>query len=69
MPPGVTDSAIPLSEKQQFVAGILENKKMASHRKKLTQIGGAEHLKNELKSVLANAKAHKPLFGGYQRAN
>lgn len=68
-PPGVPDSATSLSEKQQFVAGILENKKMASVLQKLTQIGGAEHLKNELKSVLANAKAHKPLFGGYQRAN
>jgi hypothetical protein len=68
-PPGVPDSAKSLSEKQQFVAGILENKKIASILQKLTQIRGAERIKNELKSVLENAEAHKPLFGGYQRAN
>ena len=43
-PPGVPDSAKSLSEKQQFVAGVLENKKIASILQKLTQIGGAEHV-------------------------
>ena len=67
-PLGVPDSAKSLSEKQQYVAGILENKKIASILQKLTQIGGVESFKNELKSVLTDGETHKPLFAGYQIA-
>jgi hypothetical protein len=67
-PPGVPENAKALSEKQQYVEGVLENKKVASILQKLTQIGGVECFKDELKSVLTNGETHKPLFGGYQTA-
>ncbi len=41
-----------ISEKQQKVTKILENRKTASILHRLTQIGGTEIYKNELKSVL-----------------
>jgi hypothetical protein len=67
-PPGIPESSKALSEKQQYVAGILENNQIASILQKLTQIGGIERFKDELKSALTNGNVHKPLFSGYQRA-
>ena len=67
-PPGIPESSKALFEKQQYLAGILENNQIASILQQLTQIGGVERFKDELKSALTSGNAHKPLFGAYQRA-
>ena len=68
-PPGVPDCAEALSEKQQYIAAVLENKKTASILQKLTQFGGVERYKDELKSVLAEGEFHKPSCSGYGRSS
>ena len=50
--PGIGEGGT-ISEKQQKVADILQNKKTAGIIHELTKIGGAERYKNKLKSVLA----------------
>jgi hypothetical protein len=66
-PPGVPEGVRSVSEKQQYTAAFLENKKTASVLQKLTQIGGEEHYKNDLKSALTNVEFCKPMFGNYAR--
>ena len=48
-----TDSKMTIQEKQHRVGKIFENRKIAKTVQELTKIGGAERVKNELKSVLA----------------
>lgn len=50
--PGISDACGTLFEKQEKVAGIMENRKIACTIHELTKIGGAKRLKDQLKSVL-----------------
>jgi len=50
--PGIPESSKALSSIQQYIAGILANNQIASLRQKLTQIGGVEQVKDELKYKL-----------------
>jgi len=53
--PGMPENAKTILEKQQHIRNVLENKKIASKLNLLTQFGGVEKLKNELKAVLMAA--------------
>jgi len=66
-PPGVPKDAKSLCEKQQYVEGVLENRKAASDLQRLTQIGGLERYRDELKSLPEDGEFHKPLSGKYAR--
>lgn len=54
-PPGVPQTARTILHKQRSIRDVIENKKRARTLQVLTQIGGVETHKNELKSALANA--------------
>jgi len=66
-PPGVPEDAKSLCEKQQYIEGVLENRKAASDLQRLTQVGGLERYRDELKSMLEDGEFHKPLSGRYAR--
>ena len=54
-PPGMPDDAKTILEKQQHIRNVLENKKIAGILNRLTQFGGVEKLKKELKELLMPA--------------
>jgi len=54
-PPGMPENAKTILEKQQHIGKVLENKKIASNLNILTQFGGVDKLKTELKAVLMAA--------------
>lgn len=53
-PPGVPETARTISRSQRSIRAVIENKEQARILQVLTQIGGVEKRKNELKSALAN---------------
>ncbi len=61
-PPGVSEDSKTILEKQQDIKTVIENKKTASVLQGLTQIGGAERLKNKLKSVLTDSESDDALI-------
>jgi len=54
-PPGMPENAKTILDKQQHIRNVLENKKIASILNLLTQFGGVDKLKTELKAVLMAA--------------
>ena len=54
-PPGVPQTARTIPHKQRSIRDVIENQARAHTLQVLTQIGGVETHKNELKSALANA--------------
>jgi len=61
-PPGVSGNSKTILEKQRDIKNVIENKKTASVLQGLTQIGGAERLKNKLKSVLTEDEPSNDLI-------
>ena len=54
-PPGVSMEAKSLGDKQRQLQKVLANKEKRRVLQKLTQIGGVERYKNELRQALADA--------------
>ena len=54
-PPGMPENAKTILDKQQHIRNVLKNKKIASILNLLTQFGGVNKLKTELKAVLMAA--------------
>jgi hypothetical protein len=54
-PPGMPENAKTILDKQQHIRNVLENKKIAGTLNLLTQFGGVDKLKTELKAVLMAA--------------
>ncbi|MCP4133878.1 MAG: hypothetical protein GY754_23110, partial [bacterium] len=61
-PPGVSGDSNTILEKQQDIKNVIENKKTASVLQGLTQIGGVERFKSELKSALTDDDSSNGLF-------
>ena len=59
-PPGVSEESRTILEKQQDIMTVVKNKGIASVLQGLTQIGGADRLKNQLKSVLTDGESCNP---------
>ena len=54
-PPGVTEEVKSLGDKKRQLQQYLEHKEKRRVLQKLTQIGGVERYKDELRQVLADA--------------
>jgi hypothetical protein len=54
-PPGVSDEVQSLGDKQRQLQSLLENKEKRRVLQKLTQIGGVQRYKDELRQALVDA--------------